>query len=50
LLNSGQLTGNISQVALSFIVQEPSGIIECVSDRSRDSRRFKYRSISVSEW
>ena len=36
-LNSGQETGNISAAALSFIVQEPSGIIECVSERSRAS-------------
>jgi hypothetical protein len=34
--NSGQVTGIISLVALSFIVQEPSGIIEWVSERSRD--------------
>ena len=33
--NSGQVTGIISVVALSFIVHEPSGIIEWVSDRSR---------------
>ena len=32
--NSGQVTGIISDGALSFIVQEPSGIIDCVSDRS----------------
>ena len=31
----GQVTGNISDVAFSFIVQEPSGIIECASERSR---------------
>ena len=35
--NSGQVTGIISAVAFSFIVQVPSGIIECVSERSRDS-------------
>ena len=35
--NSGQVTGIISAVAFSFIVHEPSGIIECVSERSRDS-------------
>ena len=34
---SGQVTGNISAVAFSFMVQLPSGIIECVSERSRDS-------------
>ena len=33
-LNSGQVTGIISVVALSFIVQEPSEIIACASDRS----------------
>ena len=31
------VTGIISAVALSFIVQEPSGIIECASERSRAS-------------
>jgi hypothetical protein len=36
---SGQLTGNISEVELSFMVHDPSGIMECVSDRSRDSSR-----------
>jgi len=35
---SRQVTGYISALALSFIVQLPSGIIECVSERSRDSR------------
>ena len=28
-----QVTGNISAAALSFIVQEPSGIMEVVSDK-----------------
>ena len=37
--NSGHETGNISAVAFSFIVHEPSGIIEVVSERSRDSSR-----------
>jgi hypothetical protein len=37
---SGQVTGTISVVALSFIVHEPSGIMEVVSDRSRASRRL----------
>ena len=39
--NSGQVTASISAVALSFIVQEPSGII--VRSRARsmsDSRRM----------
>jgi hypothetical protein len=40
LPNSGHETGNISAAALSFIVQEPSGIIEAVSERSRDSSRL----------
>jgi hypothetical protein len=35
--NSGQLTGSISEVELSFMVQEPSGIIDVVSERSRPS-------------
>ena len=38
--NSGQVTGIISVVALSFMVHEPSGIIEWVSDRSRASSRL----------
>ena len=40
-LNSGQETGSISKAAFSFIVQEPSGIIDAVSDRSRDSSRLR---------
>ena len=32
LANSGHETGNISAVALSFMVHEPSGIIEDVSE------------------
>ena len=39
-LNSRQLTGIISVVALSFMVQEPSGIIAAVSERSRASSRL----------
>ena len=39
-LNSRQLTGIISVVAFSFRVQEPSGIIAEVSERSRDSSRL----------
>ncbi len=46
----GQVIGSISAAALSFIVHEPSGIIEVVSERSRASRRFNQRIISVSEW
>ena len=43
-----QVTGTISAVAFSFIVQEPSEIIECTSDRSRDSSFRMYRSSSCS--
>ena len=40
-LNSGQLTGSISAAAFSFIVQEPSGIIEVSKPTSlRSSRRM----------
>ena len=35
--SSGQVTGSISAAAFSFIVQDPSGIIEVVSDKSLDS-------------
>jgi hypothetical protein len=38
--NSGQVTGNISLVALSFMVQEPSGIIDWQSVRSFASSRL----------
>jgi hypothetical protein len=38
--NSGQVTGNISLVALSFIVHEPSEIIEWQSERSFASSRL----------
>src|SRR5919204_6474763 len=48
--NAGHEIGNISAVAFSFMVHEPSGIIEVVSERSRDSSFFRYRSISVSVW
>ena len=44
-----QVIGIISAVPFSFIVQEPSGIIDVVSDRSRASSRWRYRSSSVSE-
>ena len=48
--NSGHVIGTISAVALSFMVHEPSEIIECTSDRSRDSSLRMYRSISCSAW
>ena len=37
--NSGHVTGSISDVALSFIVHDPSGIIARSSARSRSARR-----------
>ena len=37
--NWGQVIGIISVLAFSFMVQEPSGIIADVSERSRASRR-----------
>ena len=48
--NSGQLMATISVVALSFIVQEPSGIMPRSSAKSRSARRRRYRSIAVSLW
>jgi hypothetical protein len=35
-----RISANISAAAFSFIVHEPSGIIEAVSERSRDSSRL----------
>lgn len=45
--NSGQVTGIISDVALSFIVHDPRLIIDVFKDMSLFSRLFKYRSIWV---
>ena len=45
-----QVTGIISVVALSFMVQEPSGIIERSSAMSLACNCAEYRSISVSAW
>jgi hypothetical protein len=39
-LKPRQLTGIISLVALSFMVQLPSGIMAWHSERSRDSSRL----------
>ena len=47
--NSGQVTGIISEAAFSFIVQDPSGIIERSSPTSLRSSDFRYRIIFVSE-
>ena len=47
--NSGHVTGSISDAAFSFIVQEPSGIIDVSSPTSFRSRLRMYRIISVSE-
>ena len=38
--SSGQVTGIISVVALSFIVHEPSEIIDVVIERSRACKRW----------
>ena len=40
----------ISVVLLSFMVQDPSGIMECTRDMSLFSSFFIYLTISVSEW
>src|SRR5205823_10202779 len=40
LETSGHEIGNIAAVAVDFIVHEPSGIIDVVSERSRDSSFF----------
>ena len=39
---------SISAAALSFIVHDPSGIIERSSAMSRSASRRRYRSIAVS--
>jgi hypothetical protein len=41
--------GSISLAAFSFIVHEPSGIIDVSSPMSLRSRLRRYRIISVSE-
>ena len=46
--NSGQLTGSISAAAFSFMVQEPSGIMDRSSAMSMSASRRRYRSIDVS--
>ncbi len=46
--NSGQLIASISAAAFSFMVQEPSGIIERSSAMSRSASRRRYRIIAVS--
>ena len=50
LENSGHVIGIISVAALSFIVHEPSGIIDVSKPMSFRSSDFRYRIISVSEW
>merc|ERR1719323_712371 len=42
----GHVTGIISVVELSFMVQDPRGIMEWTIDRSLFSSFFRYRSIS----
>ena len=49
LENSGQVIGSISDAAFSFIVHEPSGIIDVSRPMSFRSRLRMYRIISVSE-
>ena len=48
--NSGQVIDSISVVPLSFIVHEPSGIIERSSAMSLSESLRMYRNISVSLW
>ena len=48
LENAGHVTGNISAAAFSFIVHEPSGIIDVSSPTSFRSRLRIYRIIFVS--
>ena len=50
LLHPRQLNGTICDVAFSFIVQLPSGIMEKFRERSLFSSIVMYRSISVSLW
>ena len=40
----------ISVVLLSFMVQEPSEIMLCTSDKSLFSSVFMYRTMLVSDW
>ena len=47
--NSGHVIGSISAAAFSFIVHEPSGIIEVSRPTSLRSSRRMYRIILVSE-
>ena len=47
--NSGQVTASMMVAALSFIVQEPSGIMEVSRPTSLRSSAFRKRIIEVSE-
>jgi hypothetical protein len=47
--NSGHVIGSISAAAFSFIVHEPSGIIDVSRPMSRLSSARMYRIISISE-
>ena len=49
-MSFGQVIGIISAVALSFIVHEPSGIMQCTSEMSFCASLKMYRSIWCSEW
>ena len=48
--NSLHVTGVISEAEFSFIVHEPSAIIDLFKAISESSNFFKYLSILVSEW
>ena len=48
--NPGKVIGSIAEAGLSFIVHEPSGIMECVRLISLRAKRCMYRIISVSVW
>ena len=48
LAKPGHVIGSISAVALSFIVHEPSGIIDRSRATSLSASRRRYRSIAVS--
>ena len=50
LFHSVQLNGIISEAEFSFIVQDPSEIIDWVKDKSLFSKDFIYLINEVSEW
>ena len=50
MLSNTHLQGIISVVELSFMVQEPSGIMEWTRETSLFSSLFMYLTMSVSLW